>query len=140
MTTIDETAADAPRTSTGRALLGTQAALLVLFALLVVVPYYAHGLNHEPTSQVEGGRFDPAGFAPYDLPVIGVPLQYLLALVGLVGWLLAGVLSLWAAVRTFASPVTATRARFAAAAVLGAVFVAIQFSSYGRHLGLWIAD
>jgi heme/copper-type cytochrome/quinol oxidase subunit 3 len=139
MTTIDETAAVAPRKSTGRALLVTQTTLLVLFGLLEVLPYYANGLHDEPPSKVEGGWFDPKGLWPYDTPVIGEPLTVLLGISAL-GWVIATMCSLMALVQVFRRTERATRVRLLTAAVLGVAYLAVQFSPFGRHIAVWIAD
>jgi heme/copper-type cytochrome/quinol oxidase subunit 3 len=132
--------APAPRTR-GLVPLVTQISLVALYVLLVVVPYFAYGLHRVPAIEVESGLYDPKGFRwPFDIPALGIVLSALMLLVGVLGWVFAGLACAMALFQLVTRKPRATRIRLAFAVALGAAFIAFQFSASGGRLSRWVLD
>ncbi len=39
---------------------------ILIYMLLVIAPFFIHGIHQQPPNQVIGGRFDPKGYWPFD--------------------------------------------------------------------------
>lgn len=46
--------------------------MVVAFGTLIILPFFAYGLNHEPAQFVAGGLYDPKGFPFFQTALGGV--------------------------------------------------------------------
>lgn len=118
--------------------------LAIVFAFLVILPYFTLGMHLQPTDMVVSGRFDPKGFSLYsDTPQSENVLYVLTITVALIAPFVGIVLSIVSGVRLlkhWRSLSLKQHLMGGAALLTSASLLLFVLSPFGRILYLWMMD